>query len=234
MTYKGFDKVMKCRGFKYEIGKEYTAEGEISACKNGFHACAVPLDAMSDYPPGDSRYCEVEQSGKMGKGKDDSKVASQKIKIGAEIGLNGLIEAQVAYVAETCASAPDAIAREKGHAAAQGDGGHAAAQGDGGHAAAQGDGGHAAAQGNYGHAAAQGDRGRAEVSGKDAIAAAFGIEGKARAALGSWIMCAEWVCTDYWHIKDVRAAQIGGEKLKPDTWYMLKGGEFVEADEKDA
>lgn len=205
MTYKGFDKDLKCRGFKYEIGGEFEAEGEIRACENGFHACAVPLDAMSYYPPGDSRYCEVEQSGEISKGKDDSKVASQKIKIGAEIGLTGLIQAQFAYVAETCKHAPDKIAQGyKGHAAAQGDYGHAAAQGDGGHAA---------------------------VGGKAAIAAAFGVDGKARAALGSWIMCAEWVCTASWHIKDVRAAQIDGEKLKPDTWYMLKGGEFVEADE---
>ena len=232
MTYKGFDKDLKCRGFKYEIGKEYTAEGEIRACENGFHACAVPLDAMSYYPPGDSRYCEVEQSGEIRKGKDDSKVASQKIKIGAEIGLTGLIQAQFAYVAETCKHAPDKIAQGyKGHAAAQGDGGHAAAQGNYGHAAAQGNYGHAAAQGDGGHAAAQGYRGRAEVSGKNAIASALGVDGKARAALGSWIMCAEWVYTDFWHIKDVRAAQIDGEKLKPDTWYMLKGGEFVEADE---
>nr|DAU81947.1 MAG TPA: hypothetical protein [Caudoviricetes sp.] len=243
MTYKGFDKNMKCRGFQYEIGGEYTEKGKIRACSNGFHACAVPLDAMSYYPPGDSRYCEVEQSGTMRKGSDDSKVASEKIKIGAEIGLTGLIKAQIAYVAETCKGVPEKIAQGyRGHAAAQGKFGHAAAQGYGGHAAAQGDRGHAAAQGDYGHAAtqgygghaaAQGNMGHAEVGGKDAIAAAFGIEGKARAALGSWIMCAEWVYTDAWHIKDVRAAQIDGEKLKPDTWYMLKDGEFVEAEENE-
>lgn len=216
MTYKGFDKDLKCRGSQYEIGKEYTQKGKISACSNGFHACAVPLDTMSYYPPGGSRYCEVEQSGTMRKGSDDSKVASSKIKVGAEIGLTGLIKAQIAYVAETCKGAPEKIA--------QGDGGHAAAQGKSGHAAAQGYMGHAAAQGSFSHAA---------VAGKDAIAAAFGIDGRARAALGSWIMCAEWVYTDGWHIKDVRVAQIDGETLKPDTWYMLEGGEFVEVDENE-
>ena len=276
MTYKGFNKDMKCRGFQYEIGKDYTQKGENRLCRNGFRACAVPLDAMSYYPPGDSRYCEVEQSGTMRKVNVDSKVASRKIKIGTEIGLTGLIKAQIAYVEETCKGAPEKIAQgDRGHAAAQGYGGHAAAQGtwghaaaqgyrgyaaaqgdyghaaaqgkfghaaaqgysghaaaqgDYGHAAAQGDRGHAAAQGDGGHAAAQGDYGHAAVGGKDAIAAAFGIGGRARAALGSWIMCAEWVCTDAWHIKDVRAAQIDGEKLKPDTWYMLKGGAFVEAE----
>ena len=128
-----------------------------------------------------------------------------------------------------------------GHAAAQGNYGHAAAQGYYGHAAAQGYYGHAAAQGNYGHAAAQGDRGHAaaqgewghaEVGGKESIAAAFGIEGKAKACLGSWIMLAEWANTsEGWHIKTVKTAKIDGEKLKADTWYMLKNGEFEEAEE---
>ena len=127
-----------------------------------------------------------------------------------------------------------------GHAAAQGNYGHAAAQGNYGHAAAQGYSGHAAAQGNYGHAAAQGDRGHAaaqgewghaEVGGKESIAAAFGIEGKAKACLGSWIMLAEWANTsEGWHIKTVKTAKIDGEKLKADTWYMLKNGEFEEVE----
>ena len=88
------------------------------------------------------------------------------------------------------------------------------------------------AQGYRGHAAAQGNRGHASVGGKDAIAAAFGVDGKAKACLGSWIMLAEWVLMgDGWHIKTVKAAKIDGEKLKADTWYMLKNGEFEEAEE---
>ena len=119
-----------------------------------------------------------------------------------------------------------------GHAAAQGDCGHAAAQGYKGHAAAQGYKGHAAAQGDYGHAAAQGYKGHAEVDGKEAIAAAFGINGKAKACLGSWIMLAEWELKNgNWHIAAVKTAQIDGEKLKADTWYILKNGKFEEAEE---
>lgn len=87
------------------------------------------------------------------------------------------------------------------------------------------------AQGDCGHAAAQGDCGHASVGGKDAIAAAFGIEGKAKACLGSWIMLAEWTNTsEGWHIKTVKTAKIDGEKLKANTWYMLKNGEFEEAE----
>ncbi len=119
----------------------------------------------------------------------------------------------------------------RGHAAAQGNWGHAAAQGNWGHAAAQGKFGHAAAQGYRGHAAAQGDEGHASVGGKDAIAAAFGINGKAKACLGSWIMLAEWANTsEGWHIKTVKTAKIDGEKLKADTWYMLKKGKFEEVE----
>ena len=88
------------------------------------------------------------------------------------------------------------------------------------------------AQGDYGHAAAQGYKGHAEVDGKEAIAAAFGINGKAKACLGSWIMLAEWELKNgNWHIAAVKTAQIDGEKLKADTWYILKNGKFEEAEE---
>ena len=94
MNYKGFDKDLKCMGFQYEVGKEYE-EGE-----KGFHAHEYPLDVFYYYPPADSRYCEVKQSGEISKDGIDSKVASSKIKIGAEIGLSGLIGAGVKFILE--------------------------------------------------------------------------------------------------------------------------------------
>ena len=99
MNYKGFDKDLKCRGFQYEVGKEYE-ESDVKVCEKGFHACENPLDVFSYYPPADSRYCEVEQSGELSKDGGDSKVASSKIKIGAEIGLSGLIRAGVKFILE--------------------------------------------------------------------------------------------------------------------------------------
>ena len=33
--YKGFDKDLKCRNMQYEVGKEFTVDGEIIHCKNG-------------------------------------------------------------------------------------------------------------------------------------------------------------------------------------------------------
>ena len=149
LSYKGFDKDLKCRDFQYEIGKEYQHDGEVSVCNGGFHACEVPMDVFGYYAPCDSRFCQVEQSGALSRSGEDSKVASEKIKIGAEIGVPGFVKAQIEWVKNICKDAPEQIAQgDRGHAAAQGDRGHAAAQGSGGHAAAQGSGGHAAAQGD--------------------------------------------------------------------------------------
>ena len=97
-AYKGFDKDLKCRGFQYEIGKEYEEKGA-SLCNKGFHACEDPLDCFSYYNPAESRFCEVEIEDN-GERESNSKVCGEKIKIGAEIGIPGLVKAAVEYVTE--------------------------------------------------------------------------------------------------------------------------------------
>ena len=101
IAYKGFDENLCCRGFQYEIGKEYVHEGEIECCESGFHACTNPFDVL-DYYPSDSknRFCVVEQSGTIKTDNDDSKQASSKIKIKAEIGMAGLFKAGVEWIKE--------------------------------------------------------------------------------------------------------------------------------------
>ena len=101
IAYKGFDENLCCRGFQYEIGKEYVHEGEIECCESGFHACTNPFDVL-DYYPFDSRnrFCVVEQSGTIKMGNGDSKQASSKIKIKAEIGMAGLSKAGVEWIKE--------------------------------------------------------------------------------------------------------------------------------------
>jgi hypothetical protein len=80
-SYKGFNKDMTCRDFQFEEGKEYEEKGNITACNRGFHACEYPLDCFGYYPPSESVYHEVEQSGDIDTDTDDTKVASSKIKI---------------------------------------------------------------------------------------------------------------------------------------------------------
>ena len=44
VAYKGFDENLCCRGFQYEIGKEYVQEGEIECCESGlrFRSGSIP------------------------------------------------------------------------------------------------------------------------------------------------------------------------------------------------
>ena len=94
--YKGFDKDLKCRGFQYEVGKEYECE-KAALCEEGFHFCENPLDVVKFYPPylltGAARYCEVEGSGEFDSDSDADKMCCTKIKIIREITLQQLIEA---------------------------------------------------------------------------------------------------------------------------------------------
>ena len=116
IAYKGFDKDLKCRGFQYEVGKEYETD-EAVACKTGFHACEMPLAVLSYYPPTTSRYCLVEQSGEMDA--DGEKTASTKLKVCAEIGIPGLVKAQIEWVrkharSEKSASGDRSVASNSG------------------------------------------------------------------------------------------------------------------------
>ena len=96
--YKGFDKDLRCKDFQYEIGKEYETE-RAEICEEGFHACEFPLDVLGYYNPADSRFCEVELDANE-QTHDDSKRVGKKIKIGAEIGLSGLVKAGVKFILE--------------------------------------------------------------------------------------------------------------------------------------
>ena len=102
MNYKGMDRDMKCRGFQYEVGKEYETD-RAEACECGFHACEYPLDVFNYYAPANSRYFEVEQSGQLSRSDGDSKIASTKIKIGAELSIAGLVKAAIEYTREKSA-----------------------------------------------------------------------------------------------------------------------------------
>ena len=103
-AYKGFNKNLQCQPdndkppFQYEVGEEYE-ENDAKLCSCGFHACEFPLDVFGYYPPADSRYCEVELDAIEEK-EGDSKRTGKKIKIGTEIGLDGIIKAGVKFILE--------------------------------------------------------------------------------------------------------------------------------------
>ena len=209
-AYKGFDKDLKCRSFQYEVGGEYE-EQEASICRKGFHACENPLDTLRYYRPGDSRYCEVELEDNGQRNGDDSKVCGKKIKIGAEIGLDGVIEAGARFIFEKC----EGVSEDR-------------ASGENGNAAASGWSGNAAASGVRGTATVTGAYGGARALGHDCLAVAWGPESKAMGKLGNWLVLSEH---ENGTIVDAQMVRIDGDIIKPDTWYMLRNGEPVEVEE---
>ena len=97
-SYKAFDKNMQCRGFQYEIGKEYEMDGEIKCCDRGFHACKSPMEVWDHYDMLSSRFAEVEQSGKIDEEGNSTKVCSSRIKIKAELKLADIIKVGVEWL----------------------------------------------------------------------------------------------------------------------------------------
>ena len=213
--YKGFDKDLKCRDFQYEIGKEYEEE-RAEICDSGFHACENPLDVFGYYSPSDSRYCEVELDANDQKS-DDSKRVGKKISIKAEIGIAGIIKAGVEYIKDQVNWDDDRKSNTGNWSAATNTGDCSAATNTGNRSAAT----------NTGNWSA------ATVKGKESVAMAIGYNSKAKGSLGCFIVLAE--CKELggkYHIVDVKSAKVDGEKIKPDTFYKLINGEFVEADKE--
>ena len=224
-AFKGLDKRLRCRGFQYEVGKEYQ-EPVAALCRKGFHACENPLDTFRYYPPTDSRYCEVEIDDNGQRNSEDSKVCGEKIKIVSEIGLDGVIKAGAQFIFETCkGSAEDRASGSRDNAAASGDSGNAAASGWSGNAVASGWRGNAVASGERGTATVTGLYGGAKALGPDCLATAWGPESKAMGKAGNWLVLSEHECRA---IVDARLVRVDGETIKPDTWYTLRRGEIVE------
>ena len=248
-AYKGFNRDMTCNGFQYEEGKEYH-EDKAELCYRGFHACEMPLNVFNYYSPGSSRYHEVELGEVSPKRGDDTKICGKTIKIGAKLNIADIVSAQIEYVKSNtttdftdpkAATAGDYGAATAGNygAATAGDCG-AATAGNRGAATA---GNCGAATAGYRGAATAGDRGAATVGnrgaatsrgksqvGENGAALARGDGVKVKGGMGSILLIAEEYSDDY-GIKDWKAVVVDGEKIKPDTWYALKDGEFVEVED---
>jgi hypothetical protein len=178
-SYKGFNKDMTCRGFQYEEGKEYEEES-VEVCDHGFHACEYPLDCLNYYSPNESVYHEVEQSGEIQKHNDDTKVASTKIKIGAEISIAGLVKAAIEYTVKRVNKEAESD-ENHGASSATGYNGASSATGDYGASSATGNCGASSATGDYGASSATGNCGASSATGNCGASSATGYKGASSA-----------------------------------------------------
>ena len=227
-VYKSTDKDMKCRGFQYELGKTAEVDGDIELCKNGLHACEMPLDVLGYYAPGDgSRYFEAELEDVSDEKGNDTERFGKKLTLSAEIGIPGLVKAQVEYVKAQCGfdnAIKKANNEKKNHAT--GERGAASATGWSGAASATGWRGAASATGGRGAASATGESGAASATGKYCVAMTTGFFGRVMGDIGNAIVCVER--RDNGEIASILAGIVDGETLKPGVWYTVKNGQWVE------
>ena len=230
IVYKGTDKDMKCRGFQFDLGKEYVEE-EAKLCNKGFHGCEYPLDVFAHYAPADSRFFVADLDGVTDEeAEDDSKRAGTKIKLRAEIGIAGIVKAAVEYIKEKAESSKNHTGNRSA-ATNTGDRSAATNTGDCSAATNTGDCSAATNTGNRSAATNTGDCSAATVEGKESIAIVTGHDSKAAGALGCWLVLTE---RGAWNgetnpIKEVRAVKVDGETIKAGVFYELKDGEVVEA-----
>ena len=157
IAYKGFDKDFKCRGFQYEVGKEYEEDGAI-CCEKGFHACENPIDVWGYYDILDSRFAIVEQYDIIDK--EDNKTCSSKIKIKAELKFADFVKLCVDAVVDKCKL--NSKNDNGGYSARIGSSGNYAQIGSSGYSAQIG------SSGDYAQIGSSGDCARIGSSGNDA------------------------------------------------------------------
>ena len=221
ITYKGFDKNLKCRGLQYEVGKEYEMDGDIKCCKRGFHACESPLEVFDHYDMLTSRFAKVEQSGEIDKEENSTKVCSSKIKVKAELKLADIINLGVEWIKDV--TSPSKLKKETdlndnvNNSAKIGSSGYYAKIGS---------------SGDYAQIGSSGYSAKIGSTGKHSVVMAAGNNSIAKAKIGSWITLSEWDCINgVWTPICVKTEQVDGERIKADTFYKLVDGEFKEVDE---
>ncbi|EHE2739986.1 hypothetical protein JM283_004669 [Salmonella enterica subsp. enterica serovar Infantis] len=205
VTFKGFNKDLKCRGFQFAIGETFHHDGKVEACGSGFHACECPFDVFSYYPPAESRYAETISFGITDSEEGgDTKIASSSITIKDELTPPQFIQRGIEWIWSKIDKSLEQQIISGNWSAATNTGKRSAATNTG-------------------------NRSAAEVSGSQSVAASLGIEGKARASEGGAIvLCYRDEDGELIHI---RASKVGENGIMPDTWYQLdEDGEFVECE----
>ena len=238
-AYKGFNKNMSCRGFKYEEGKEYETSN-VKLCEEGFHACEDPLDCVDYYRPLTSVYHEVELSGEIIKG---GEVVSSHIKIGKKLELSDLIEASIEYrksiyenKKETDEDYGALISTDVcGVSTSTGFKGISISTGDYGISSVTGLYGVSSVSGDYGISSSTGCRCWVEANNPTAIAVAWGYKCKAKGVKGSHLVFTEWKRykghPEEYELLSTKMIHIDDIKYKENTWYIMKNGEIIECQE---
>ena len=253
--YKGFNPGLICKDKQYQENTVFE-EPEAKICEKGMHFCENPFDVLnyydlirSDGTP--NEFAEVEA---LNEPKTDNrrKFCSRKLKIGVKLGLSGFIKACVNFVLEKTIAEMPSENVDSGDSAKIGSSGDYAQIGSSGYSAqigssgdyaqigssgdyaqigSSGDSAKIGSSGDYAQIGSSGDSAKIDCTGADSVICCAGNGSVVKAPVGCWITLAEW---KYDSAKQRRAPvcvkteYVDGEKIKADTPYILKNGEFVE------
>ena len=208
--YKAFNKGLVCKDKQYAENTVFEEEKAV-ICERGMHFCENPFEVLNYYPLVDSDgefgdFAEVESLAEA-KTNDNKKYCTTKLKIGAKLSFSGFVKACIDFCLEkTIKGMPDC----------EGSSGYAAKIGNSGNAAKIG---------------SSGDAAKIESTGEYSVICCAGNNSYAKAKKGSWITLSEW---EYSEEKErcvpacVKTEFVDGERIKEDTFYKLKNGEFKE------
>jgi hypothetical protein len=225
--YKAFNPGMIFRGKQYEENAVFE-EPEAKICNTGMHYCKNPFDVLEHYGFVNdnaeiNEFAEVEALADE-KTDDGRKFCTTKLKIGAKLSIHNFVNEFVEFT----------LKRTNGESAATNTGNWSAATNTGDRSAATNTGNWSAATntGNWSAATNTGDRSAATNTGKDGVAVSWGRRGKARGEKGCYLVLAEY--DDSNNLVCAKMEKVDGERIKENTFYTLKNGEFAVAEEQGA
>lgn len=207
--YKAFNPGMICRGKQYEENAVFE-EPEAKICNTGMHYCKNPFDVLEHYGFVNdnaeiNEFAEVEALADE-KTDDGRKFCTTKLKIGAKLSIHNFVNAFVEFT----------LKRTNGESTATNTGDQSAATNTGDRSAATN----------------TGDWSAATNTGKDGVAVSWGRRGKARGEKGCYLVLAEY--DDSNNLVCAKMEKVDGERIKENTFYTLKNGEFAVAEEQGA
>ena len=207
--YKAFNPGMICRGKQYEENAVFE-EPEAKICNTGMHYCKNPFDVLEHYGFVNdnaeiNEFAEVEALADE-KTDDGRKFCTTKLKIGAKLSIHNFVNAFVEFT----------LKRTNGESAATNTGNQSAATNTG----------------NWSAATNTGNWSAATNTGKDGVAVSWGRRGKARGEKGCYLVLAEY--DDSNNLVCAKMEKVDGERIKENTFYTLKNGEFAVAEEQGA
>ena len=177
--FKGFEKDFSCRGKQYEENTTYEEHG-VGCCHKGvMHFCEDPWEVLKHYDLVDgngnfSEFAEVEALGQVWN--DGEKRATNKIHVGAKLGLKGFLKACIDFTLEKTKYESNGT-NLPGYSAKIGSSGYSAQIGSSGNSAQIGSSGDCAKIGSSGYCAQIGSSGDSAQIGSSGYSAQIGSSG---------------------------------------------------------